>query len=295
MSALIYYAIPAFLLTVIGEWVWVLRAKRAGAAIRGYETKDTLASLAMGVGNLGVTAVVKAATVGLWMWLYEHRVIDLPIDAWWVWPLVVLVDDFKYYWFHRVSHESRFFWAAHVNHHSSTHYNLSTALRQSWTMPFTGIVFGLPLPLLGFHPAMILVAHAISLLYQYGLHVEWAGRLGPLEWIFNTPSHHRVHHGRDAKYLDRNHGGILIVWDRLFGTFELERETPDYGLTKNIETFHPLKIAFHEWIAIARDLARARSLREALGVTFGPPGWQADGAGETSEVLRARAAEHARP
>ncbi len=288
MSTLIYYAIPAFLLTVALEWLWARRAKREGTPIRGYETKDALASLTMGVGNVLIAAVTKLGVIALWYWLYEHRLFDLP-SAWWVWPLLFVSEDFCYYWFHRVSHESRFFWAAHVNHHSSRYYNLSTALRQSWTTPFTGIVFWLPLPLLGFHPAMILVQQAISLLYQYWLHVEWIGKLGPLEHIFNTPSHHRVHHGRDARYLDRNHGGILIVWDRLFGTFEPEREAPDYGLTKNLETFSPLRIAFHEWIAIGRDLVRARSLREAIGVTFGPPGWRADGRGETSAVLRARA------
>ncbi|AKF03770.1 Sterol desaturase [Sandaracinus amylolyticus] len=286
MSTLIYYAIPAFIITVALEALYV----RQRANVRGYETKDTFASLTMGVGNVLIAGVVKIGVIALWLFLYEHRIFDLPVSAWWVWLLLFVCEDFCYYWFHRVSHESRFFWAAHVNHHSSTHYNLSTALRQSWTTPFTGIVFWLPLPLLGFHPGMILVQQAISLLYQYWLHVEWLPKLGPFEWIFNTPSHHRVHHGRNVKYLDRNHGGILIVWDRLFGTFEPEAETPDYGLTKNIETFHPVKIAFHEWLAIARDVMRARSLRDALGYVFGPPGWAPGGRGETSAVLRARLA-----
>lgn len=288
MSTLIYYAIPFFILTVALEALLARKLRREGAAIRGYETKDTFASLTMGVGNVLISAVVKLGLVGLWLWLYEHRLFDLPVGAWWVWVLLFFAEDFCYYWFHRVSHESRFFWAAHVNHHSSTHYNLSTALRQSWTTPLTGIPFWMPLPLLGFHPAMILVQMAISLLYQYWIHLEWAPRMGVFELVFNSPSHHRVHHGRNVRYLDRNHGGILIVWDRLFGTFEAESETPDYGLTKNLETFHPVKIAFHEWIAIARDVAKARSLRDALGYVFGPPGWAPGGRGETSAVLRAR-------
>lgn len=288
MSTLIYYAIPFFILTVALEALLARKLRRENAALRGYETKDTFASLTMGVGNVLISAVVKIAVVGLWFFLYEHRLFDLPQDAWWVWLLLFVSEDFCYYWFHRVSHESRFFWAAHVNHHSSTHYNLSTALRQSWTTPLTGIPFWLPLPLLGFHPAMILVQQAISLLYQYWIHLEWAPRMGAFEWVFNTPSHHRVHHGRNVRYLDRNHGGILIVWDRLFGTFEAESETPDYGLTKNLETFHPVKIAFHEWIAIARDVAKARSLRDVLGYAFGPPGWAPEGRGETSAVMRAR-------
>ncbi|MCZ7686635.1 MAG: sterol desaturase family protein [Sandaracinaceae bacterium] len=293
MSALIYYAIPAFLLTVALEALWASRARRERSDLRGYEARDTWASLAMGVGNVLIAAVVKSAVVTLWVLLYEHRLFDLPVGALWTWALLFVTEDFCYYWFHRASHEVRFFWAAHVNHHSSTHYNLSTALRQSWTTPFTAVPFWLPLPLLGFHPAMILTQQAISLLYQYWLHTESIRRLGPLELVFNTPSHHRVHHGRDPLYLDRNHGGILIVWDRLFGTFEPEAEPPDYGLTKNLETFNPIRIAFHEWIAIARDVLRARSLRDALGYVFGPPGW-APGGGQTSKVLRAQAASQGR-
>lgn len=293
MSTVIYYAVPAFLLTVLAEALWARRAQQRpasdGAPLRGYETRDTLASLTMGIGNVILAAIVKGAVIVLWTWLYEHRLFDLPAGVWWVWLLLFVSEDFCYYWFHRVSHEVRFFWAAHVNHHSSRHYNLSTALRQSWTTPFTGVLFWLPLPLLGFHPAMILVQQAISLLYQYWLHVEWIGKLGPLEWVFNTPSHHRVHHGRDARYLDRNHAGILIVWDRLFGTFEPEGAPPDYGLVKNLDTFNPVRIAFHEWLAIARDVKQARSVGEAFGYVFGPPGWAPGGRGETSAVLRARA------
>ncbi|MBX3251740.1 MAG: sterol desaturase family protein [Myxococcales bacterium] len=286
MSSLIYFAIPAFILTLGLEVFFVTRAQREGH--RGYELRDSLASLSMGLGNVGISALTKGGWVFLWVWLYEHRLFDLPQDAAWVWVLLFVAEDLCYYVFHRTSHESRFFWAAHVNHHSSQHYNLSTALRQTWTGPLIGGVFWAPLALLGFHPAMILVQQAISLLYQYWIHVEWLGKLGPLEWVFNTPSHHRVHHGRNPLYLDRNHGGILIVWDRLFGTFEEEREAPDYGLTKNLDTFNPFRIAFHEWAAIGRDLRAARSLREALGVVFGPPGWRADGTGETSVVMRAR-------
>ncbi|GAB4201637.1 MAG: sterol desaturase family protein [Sandaracinaceae bacterium] len=289
MSTLIYYAIPFFLVTVLLESVHARRLRRAGLPIVGYELRDTFASLAMGVGNVVIAAVTKAGWVMVWQWLHAHRLFDLSESAWWVWALLFVTEDLCYYWFHRVSHESRLFWAGHVNHHSSTHYNLSTALRQSWTTPLLGGIFWLPLPLLGFSPTMVLTQQAVSLLYQYWIHLEWVGKLGPLEWVLNTPSHHRVHHGRNARYLDRNHGGILIVWDRLFGTFEEERERPDYGLTKNIETFNPLRIAFHEWIAIGRDLRAARSLREAIGVVLGPPGWKADGTGQTSAVMRARA------
>lgn len=286
---LIYYAIPIFLVTVTLESIFTRRARKRGAAILAYEGKDTLASLTMGVGNVFIAAMTKGVWLLAWAFLYEHRLFELPENAWWVWLLLLVAEDFFYYWFHRVSHEVRFFWAGHVNHHSSTHYNLSTALRQSWTTPFIGGIFWLPLPLLGFPPAMILTQQAISLLYQYWIHLEWMGKLGPFEWVFNTPSHHRVHHGRNPRYLDRNHGGIFIVWDRLFGTFEEEREKVDYGITKNLETYNPIRIALHEWLAIARDVGRSGSIREMAGVIFGPPGWKADGTGETSQVMRARA------
>ncbi len=214
--------------------------------------------------------------------------VTLPV-AWWTFVLLFLAEDLCYYAFHRASHEIRFFWAAHVNHHSSQHYNLSTALRQSWTTPFTGPWFWMILPLLGFAPWMVLLQQAISLLYQYWIHTEAIGRLGWLEYVFNTPSHHRVHHGANPQYLDRNHAGILIVWDRLFGTFEPERAPVRYGLTTNLTSHNPLHIAFHEWRAIGADLRRARSLREAFLYVFGPPGWSPDGSRQTSRQLRAAA------
>jgi len=275
MSVAIFYAIPGFFLTMFLEWLWSRRERTLwnGATAAGYAGRDTAASLAMGLGNVGIAGVVKLGTVGIWTGLHAFAPVKLP-NAWWVWVLLFFADDLCYYAFHRASHEVRLFWAAHVNHHSSQHYNLSTALRQSWTTPLTGIPFWLPLPLLGFEPWMILTQQAVSLLYQYWLHTESIGRLGWLEALFNTPSHHRVHHGSNLEYLDRNHAGILIVWDRLFGTFEPERAPVRYGLTTNIESFNPLVIAFHELGAIARDVRRAHNLREALGYVFGPPGWR---------------------
>jgi len=257
--------------------------------MRGYEWRDTATSLSLGVANVVVSAAAKLATTGAFLSAWHFRIFDIG-HAWWAWPLLFVLEDFSYYVFHRVHHEVRFFWAAHVNHHSSTHYNLSTALRQSWTTPLTGPVFWLPLALLGFHPAMILTAQAVSLIYQFWLHTEWIGRLGPLEWVLNTPSHHRVHHGRNVEYLDRNYGGILIVWDRLLGTFEPERARVDYGLTKNLDTFHPLKVGFHEWIAMFRDAIRAATWRATLGHLLRPPGWSpVAGASHTAAELRAAA------
>lgn len=287
MSTLIYFSIPAFILLMLVEGLWAHRARKEAREIIGYTAKDTATSLTMGIGNVLISGVTKIGVAAIWTFLYSHRIFDLP-RAWWVWVLLFFSEDLCYYVCHRASHEIRFFWAAHINHHSSTHYNLSTALRQSWTTPLTFPVFTFILPLLGFEPWMILTQQAISLLYQFWLHTEAIKTLGPLEWVLNTPSHHRVHHGRNVSYLDRNHGGILIIWDRLFGTFALERERVDYGLTKNLETYNPVHVAFHEWIAIFRDVKNARSLHEAFMRVFGPPGWSPDGSTLTSAQMRAQ-------
>ena len=273
MSTIIYASIPIFILTMILEGMWARRALREGADIHGYERRDTMASLSMGLGNVAISAVTKIGSLAVMTLIYQHRLTTLSPTVWWSWVLLFFAEDFCYYWFHRLSHEVRCLWAAHENHHSSKHYNLSTALRQSWTTPFTAPIFWWILPFIGFHPVAVLTQQAVSLLYQYWIHTESMKTLGPLEWVFNTPSHHRVHHGKNPEYLDRNHAGILIVWDRLFGTFEPERARVEYGLTKDIETFHPVKIAFHEWVAMVRDVRRARSVREAFLQVFGPPGY----------------------
>ena len=281
---LIYFAIPVFVLTMLGEW-WLTR--REQAKIRGYTVKDTAASLSMGLGFLAVNAAVKVVAYGGYYWLYQFRLFEI-VPVWWSWLLLLVAEDFCYYWYHRTHHEVRFLWAAHVNHHSSTHYNLSTALRQSWTTPFTGWIFWAPLPLLGFPVEMLIIQQAISLLYQYWLHTELIGKMGWFGVLFNTPSHHRVHHGRNAEYLDRNHAGIFIIWDKLFGTFEPEQEAVDYGLTKNIHTYNPVRIAFHEWAGMFRDAFKADGWRGRLGYLVMPPGWREDGDHTTAKALRAQ-------
>ena len=257
MSEVLYYAIPFFVLLLVVEFLTYRHLQSDGLV--GYELRDTRTSLAMGIGNVTVNVVWKFAVVAIYVALYELTPLRLDAGDWWVWVLLFFADDLAYYWFHRVSHESRVFWASHVVHHSSQHYNLSTALRQTW-VPMTYLPFWLPLPLLGFAPWMVLLAQSWSLIYQFWLHTERVGRLPrPLEAVLNTPSHHRVHHGANEQYLDRNYGGILVIWDRLFGSFEPEGERVRYGLTTNIETFNPVRVAFHEYIALGRDL-RARAL-----------------------------------
>jgi sterol desaturase/sphingolipid hydroxylase (fatty acid hydroxylase superfamily) len=287
MPEILICAIPGFLaLLALEAWA---SARLRPPGLLGYGWRDTWASLAMGLGNLLLLVLAKGYAVALWSAAWALSPLDAGSGAL-AWCLVFPLEDLCYYAFHRAHHELRLFWAAHVNHHSSRYYNLSTALRQSWTTPLTGPWFWLPLALLGFHPAMILTAQAVSLIYQFWIHTEWIGRLGPLEWVFNTPSHHRVHHGRNLQYLDRNYGGIWIVWDRLFGSFEPERERVDYGLTRNIASFDPREIAFHEWRALLRDLRGARDLRTALRYLVLPPGWSPDGSTRTAREMQAQRA-----
>jgi len=287
LSNLLIYSIPVFIAALVVERWWAARYHGV-RAIRGYEKRDLAASLAMGIGNVIISAFTSLLAVALWSFAYEHRVMSLgSLPAWFSLPLLFLGEDLCYYWFHRLHHDVRFLWAAHVVHHSSQHFNLSTALRQPWFTPVTGPVFWLPLALVGFSPLQILSAQAVSLIYQFWIHTEAVARLPrPIEWLFNTPSHHRVHHGRNVRYLDRNHGGVLIVWDRLFGSFQAEEEPVEYGLTHNILTFNPVRIASHEYLALGRDLARARTFRETVQYLLAPPGWSPDGSSHTAAQLR---------
>ncbi|MBM7115679.1 sterol desaturase family protein [[Archangium] primigenium] len=263
------YAIPAFVLLMAVEVLYLVRHRESG--LLGYSLRDSAASLTMGLGYSAIGLLWKGVEFALYLALYELTPLRMGTGAL-AWVLLIVGDDFCYYWFHRIHHESRVFWASHVVHHSSERYNLSTALRQTWT-PMTSSLFWAPLALLGFHPVMIVLQQAISLLYQFWIHTEAVGRLGPLEWVLNTPSHHRVHHGSNPRYLDRNYAGIFIVWDRLFGTFQAEDERPVYGLTHNIRTYNPVRIAFHEFAAILRDVRRGASWRVRLGHVFRGPGW----------------------
>ncbi|SBT45942.1 sterol desaturase family protein [Micromonospora narathiwatensis] len=272
MIPAVLYAVPAFLLLIIVEAVSYRFLPDDDE--RGYELRDTTTSLSMGLGSQLIGVPWKLLTAGLYAALWLVAPVHLSPAHWSTWVLLFFADDLAYYWFHRLHHEVRVLWASHVVHHSSVHYNLSTALRQSWT-PMTSLPFWLPLALLGIPPWMIFLQQSVSLLYQFFLHTERINVLPrPIELVLNTPSHHRVHHGSNAEYLDRNYGGILIVWDRLFGTFAPERAAVRYGLTKNINTYNPLRVATHEFAAIWADARAARTWRHRLGYVFGRPGWQ---------------------
>jgi sterol desaturase/sphingolipid hydroxylase (fatty acid hydroxylase superfamily) len=277
-------AIPFFVALVAAEMIYV-RLTGKGE----YNAKDSAASLAMGLGNSLIGALFLGAVVAAHFAVYQFRIFNIPW-AWWSMALCFFGEDLAYYWFHRVAHERRWFWASHVIHHSSQHYNLTTALRQTWTSAVSlSWIFWLPLSLIGFPPAMTLLFSGISLVYQFWIHTETIGRLGPLEAVFNTPSHHRVHHATNPRYLDANYAGVLIIWDKMFGTFVAERDDdkPRYGIIANLGSFNPLRIAFHEWVGIWRDATHAKSPGDVLGYVFGPPGWSPDGSRKTSASLKA--------
>ncbi|WP_095757578.1 sterol desaturase family protein [Streptomyces xinghaiensis] len=267
----VLWSIPAFvLLTVVEAVSYRLHPDEDSA---GYETKDAATSIGMGLGSLVFDLLWKIPIVAIYTAVYELTPLRVP-TVWWTVLLLVVAQDFFYYWSHRGHHVIRILWACHVVHHSSRKFNLSTALRQPWTS-LTSWPFYLPMIACGVHPAVLAFLSSVSLVYQFWIHTERIGKLPrPLEFVLNTPSHHRVHHASQGSYLDRNFGGILIVWDRLFGSFAAEVERPVYGLTKNISTYNPLRVATHEYVAIARDLRAARSWRERAGRVLRGPGWQ---------------------
>jgi sterol desaturase/sphingolipid hydroxylase (fatty acid hydroxylase superfamily) len=280
-------AAPAFVLAVAIEW-WAVATGRAGGR---YETKDAITSMAMGLGNVVVNTLTGAAALWLMLLAWPYRLFEMPV-TWWSFIAVFGLYDLVYYWKHRFAHRIRWFWMEHVTHHSSTHYNLTTALRQPWFGPFTGlIILGWPIVLLGFHPAYVFFASGLNLLYQFWIHTEAIGRMPRwFEAVMNTPSHHRVHHATNPRYLDRNYAGVFIVWDRMFGTFQAERddEPCNYGIVKPLHSHNPLVVAYHELAALVRDCWSdgLRPWRWA-GRMVNPPGWKPDGAHDRSEDIRA--------
>ncbi|MQS08535.1 sterol desaturase family protein [Streptomyces alkaliphilus] len=267
----VLWAIPAFALLTVIEMISYRLHPDENAA--GYEKKDAGTSLAMGLGSLFFDLLWKIPIVAIYAALYALTPLRIPLE-WWTVPLLVVAHDLCYYWSHRGHHTIRILWACHVVHHSSTRFNLTTALRQPWTS-VTGWPFYLPLILLGVHPAVLALLSSSNLVYQFWVHTERVGRLpAPIEFVLNTPSHHRVHHASQGDYLDRNFGGIFIVWDRLFGTFAPETERCVYGLTKNIDTHNPLRVATHEYASILRDVRAARTGRDRLNHLFRGPGWR---------------------
>ncbi len=244
--------------------------------LNGERILESLSSIFTLVPYFVIEGFIFAGAVYLFYSVHEMIPWKQPVNAYTA-MLVLLLADFAYYAEHYFFHKVRLFWLSHSVHHSSTMMNTATAFRFSMFDPILPVFFHFPLILMGFHPMLVIGAEIIVLAYQFWLHNEMIGKLGPLEWLFNTPSHHRVHHASDEKYLDKNFGGILIIWDRIFGTFKAEEELPNYGLTTPMTSKNPITVQFYEFPRLYKDLLSARSPREFFGYLFHGPGWRPEG------------------
>ena len=238
-----------------------------------YKQEDSFCTVGLLTGNIAIAFAVKGFALALHFYLYEFRLFDLSaiIPLWGMWLLTFVLIDFVFYIYHRMSHRMRFLWAIHMSHHSSEEMNFAVSFRQAWFGPISKIPFFISLPLIGLDPTIIAVAGVMSTLWGIVGHTQIVGKLGPLEWVFNTPSHHRVHHGSNKQYIDKNYGNLLIIWDRMFGTFEPEREQVQFGLVNNVNTYNPVKITFMAWSSIWQDMKQSNGMNQILRAFFGPP------------------------
>lgn len=264
-------SIPAFFILIAVELAYSTWKGR-----KLYRFNDTITNISLGIGQQVTGLLMKGALIFGYIELYGHFAIWNIDDTVLNWVLLFLGVDFFYYWFHRMSHEINALWAAHVVHHQSEEYNLSVALRQSWFQSWFSWTFYLPLAVVGFSPEMFFLMSATNTLYQFWIHTRAIGKMGPLEWILNTPSHHRVHHGTDPEYLDKNHAGTLIIWDRLFGTFQEEKEEPIYGITKPLASWNPIWANFHYWAEMWELAKQSKGIIDKIKAFTMPPGWKPD-------------------
>lgn len=259
-------AIPIFALLIAIETYFSVRKEN------NYDNKDVWTNIALGFGSVAWGALFGLVTSIFYIGIYDVSPYKMPLDTWWSWTILLFIDDFLYYWFHRFSHEVRFLWNFHVVHHSSNQYNLSVAVRQSWFSPIAHWIFYLPAALLGFPLWAFTTMHGINLIYQFWIHTKTIKKMPRLfEFIFNTPSHHRVHHGVNEQYLDKNYAGIFIVWDRIFGTFVEESEEVRYGIIKPLGSYNWFWINTHGWVEMWQAMKERKTLLGKLRCVFASP------------------------
>jgi sterol desaturase/sphingolipid hydroxylase (fatty acid hydroxylase superfamily) len=255
-----------------------------------YSTKGILSNIYLSSLNFTLDILVRGICLAVLWFFYQYRFFEInkTENTITYWIVLVIAQDFMFYWLHRIDHYCRLFWAVHVTHHSSEEFNLTVGFRSSVFQPLYRFVYFIPLSLFGFDPLDVMFVYAATQIYGILIHTKTVGKLGPLEWILSTPSHHRVHHASNIKYLDKNMGMVLIIWDRIFGTFEKEDDNDkvEYGLTKNLNSYNPFNMVFHEWRAIINDLKQQLTFKQKLMYVFGPPGWSHDGSRKTSSELR---------
>lgn len=288
-SLLIFVTTPIYAIVIGFELLYSYFNRRGW-----YSGKGILQNIYLTLMNFGLDLLMLYTCLQVLNYFYQFHVIDLSKNAVLYWAVLVIAEDFMFYWLHRIDHYCRLFWAVHVTHHSSEEYNLTVGFRSSVFQPLYRFVYYIPLALCGFKGIDIMFAYSATQIYGILVHTQSVGKLGWIESIFVTPSHHRVHHASNARYLDKNMGMFLIIWDKLFGTFqeELDRDPVVYGLTTNLTSAHPANVVFHEWKAILVDLFKKKSsIKAKFMYVFGPPGWSHDGSRKTSRQLRAELAE----
>ncbi len=290
---LIIVSIPYFLIGMWVEWRYINKHRMQHPGIMGYEFKDSRTSIGMGLINLGVMGASLSFVLPISLWMYSHRLFELDTFSPWVWLMLFVAEDFAYYLYHRSAHRINLFWAEHVNHHTSPHYNLSTALRQSILGPVYTFIFWLPLSWLGFHPAAIAIMHTVSLLYQFWIHTEVLPEMKLVGLVFNTPKHHQLHHAKNGVYLDCNYGGILIIWDRLLGTFKREQAgvVPVYGTVKPMIAYNPLTVGLWGYKDLFSEIRHSRTASTALQWLIRPPEWSPQGDRWPADHPRAQTAD----
>lgn len=282
-TLLLLISVPIYALIIGGELIYShLKNKQL------YTTKGLLSNIYLTALNMGLDILIRVTVLTVLNYFYQFKVTDFTSSIILYWVLLILLEDFMYYWLHRIDHYCRFFWAVHVTHHNSEEFNFTVGFRSSVFQPLYRFIYFIPLAILGFSALDIMFAYSATQIVGILVHTQTVKKLGVLEHIFVTPSHHRVHHASNVKYLDKNMGMLLIIWDKLFGTFEAEdeKEPVKYGLTTNINTYHPLKMVFHEWQQIVKDVFTKGNFKEKLLYIFGPPGWSHDGSRKTSSQLR---------
>jgi len=261
-------SVPVFFILIGIELAYALYKN-----LKYYRFNDSISNLSQGIGSQLTGLFMKTVLFLGYQYIFTHwRLFDLP-HSWWVWLILFVGVDFFYYWFHRLSHQVNALWAAHIVHHQSEEYNLTVALRQSWFQSWFSWIFYLPLAFIGFDPLMFVAMSSFNTLYQFWIHTRAIKNLGILEYIINTPSHHRVHHGSNPKYIDKNHGGTLIIWDILFGTFQKEEEEVYYGITKPLASWNPLWANFHYWVELWGTAKKSTQINDKISVFLKPPGW----------------------
>lgn len=266
LPPIIIYCAPFFFIFVALEWYIGVRKQQ-----KLYDSKDFAAATTIGLVNVLISALTKAATFAVVLFIYNMVPWSIP-PAWWSFIGCFFVLDLCRYWAHKVGHEHRFWWATHVTHHSSKQYNFSVGFRLSWIQQIK-IIFFLPVVLMGFHPLVFFICHQVAVVYQFWIHTELIRKMPAwFEFFFVTPSHHRVHHATNPQYIDKNYGSTFIIWDRIFGTFEPEVEKPNYGITKPVNSYNPIYLVFHEVIDICKDLRHAKSPKQFFQVLSKGPG-----------------------